>query len=83
MGAPTFYNAPNSNPATYAAAVTPGTPLARAARAFWIGGAGNLSLTMEDGTTIVFNGVPVGVFPVGAALVTSANTTATNIVALF
>lgn len=83
MAAPTFYSAPNSNPATYAAAVTPGTALGKPARAFYIGVAGNLALTMEDGTTTTFNNVPAGIFPVGAALVASSGTTATNIVALF
>lgn len=83
MAVPAFYSAPNSNPATYAAAVTPGTPLSKPARSFYIGVSGNLALTMEDGTTTTFANVPVGIFPVSASLVASSGTTATNIVALY
>ena len=83
MAVPAYPSAPNSNPATNAAAVTLDAPLARAARAFYIGGAGNLALTMEDGTTTTFQNVAVGIFPVGGRIVAASGTTATNIVALF
>lgn len=83
MAVPTFYSAPNGNPATFAAAVTPGTALSKPARSFYIGVAGDLVLTMEDGASVTFVGVQPGIFPVGSALVVSSGTTATSIVALY
>lgn len=83
MAAPGFSSTPNPNPATYAASVTPDTPLPRAARAFYVGGTGNLVLRMADGANQTFVGVPAGVLPIGSDLVVASGTTATNIVALF
>lgn len=83
MGAPNFSSTSSSNPATYAAVVTPGTSFGQPARAFYVGVSGNLVLTMGDGTNVTFLNVPVGVFPVGAVAVVAAGTTASGIVALY
>lgn len=73
-----------TNPATTGRAVTPGTALTKGpCRAFYIGVTGNLVLTHEDGTSITYPNVPVGVLPIGAAAVESSGTTATSIFALY
>jgi hypothetical protein len=69
-------------------AVTPGSPFSASdnslvAKALWIGGTGNVSIETIGGNTVVFNSVPVGIFPVAAKLINASGTTATNIVALF
>lgn len=58
--------------------------LGRTARAFWIGGAGNLALTMDDGSSLTFVGIPAGtILPVQATVVLNSGTTATDVLALF
>lgn len=74
------------SPAFDAAAVTPNdsVDLTVAARALYIGGAGNVELTTTGGTTLVFTGVPAGsILPVRTVRVLAGDTTATSIVALF
>ena len=52
-------------------------------RAFYIGGAGNLAVTMWGGATVTFQGLPVGtILPIRARSVTQTGTTATNVLAL-
>jgi hypothetical protein len=52
-------------------------------RALYIGGTGNLTVRMaEDGNTVLFSNVPVGIFPIQVDQVLNA-TTATDIVALY
>jgi len=62
-------------------AITPsGTVLANKAYGLYVGGAGNVTLTGEDGSDVVFVGVTAGtILPVVATYVKAA-TTATNIV---
>jgi len=74
-------------------AVTPGTafasPLARdghtpPTNAVYVGGAGNLSVTMADGSTLTFDGVTAGaMLNIAITAVASSGTTATNILALY
>lgn len=64
------------------AAVTPGTTTVEF-RALYIGGAGNVAVTMEDGSTATFTAVPVGtVLTIRVKQVLSVGTTATNILGL-
>lgn len=49
----------------------------------FIGGAGNLAVTMANGVDVTFIGIPVGFAPLSVKKVKSAGTTATNIVALY
>lgn len=54
------------------------------AKALYIGGTGNLVAVREDGTTVLFSALPVGIIlPINCKRVNSTNTTATLIVALW
>lgn len=80
-------NFPNQNdqsPAWRAVVVTPSTsPLARVTRALYVGGAGNVNVTMYGGGDCLFSGVPAGtILPIRVTHVLSTNTTATLIVAM-
>lgn len=75
----------DDNPAEGAVAVTPHdtTELATVCRALYVGGAGNVSVSM-GGSVVTFVGVPAGsILPIRTSLVRSTLTTATNIVALY
>lgn len=81
-----------SAPACDGAEVTPndGTDLAISSRALYVGGAGDLKVTMkgggfgETGSTITLQDVPAGtLLPLAVDRVFSTGTTATNIVALW
>ncbi|MGC2203668.1 MAG: hypothetical protein WA633_26425 [Stellaceae bacterium] len=74
-----------SDPAHYATAVTPSdtTDLAAASTAIFIGGAGNLRVTMLGGGSVTFAGLPVGWHPIRVTRVWATSTTATNIVAVW
>ena len=64
-------------------AVTPSDATPVNASALWIGGTGNLVVTMQDGQILTFTAVPAGVLlPISVSRVRAA-TTATNIVALY
>lgn len=53
-------------------------------RALYIGVTGNITVRMaEDGATVLFSNVPVGIFPIQVDLVKSTATSATNMVALY
>lgn len=76
------YDAPASN----AFAVTPadGSDLAHAARALFVGGAGDIKVDTLGGDTVTFTGVVAGsILPVRILKVYSTGTTATNIVAVY
>lgn len=52
-------------------------------RALYIGGTGNIAVTMRGGGNVTFNGVPAGlIFPINVSAVLNSGTTATGIVAL-
>lgn len=73
-------------PAHSATAVTPSdATVLPITRALYVGGAGNLAVTMgEDGNNVTFVGVLAGmVYPLQVSKVLATNTTATNIVALY
>lgn len=58
------------------------TVLSPTPRAIYVGGAGDLAVTMIDGTTVTFSGVPAGTtLPIRCSKVMAA-TTATNILGL-
>jgi hypothetical protein len=50
-------------------------------RAFYVGGAGNLAVTMWDGGNLTFVGAS-GILPIRASAVLSSGTTATDVIAL-
>lgn len=69
-----------------AAAVTPadGADLPHPAQALWVGGAGNVKVTMDSSGTVTFNGVAAGtMLPAAVTRVHATGTTATNILALW
>jgi hypothetical protein len=68
-----------------AVAVTPSdSTVFNQTRGLFVGGAGNVAVTMADGTTITFNGLAVGVVHLlSVKQVKATGTTATNIVALY
>lgn len=51
--------------------------------ALFIGGAGNLTVTMQNGIDLTLTGVPVGVLHLAVTKVKAAGTTATNMAALY
>lgn len=74
-----------SAPATRGEAVTPHdvNELARVSRALYVGGAGDLKVTMAEGDELTFSAVPAGsVLPLRVKKVFSTGTTATLIVAV-
>lgn len=72
-----------SAPAGGAFAVTPHNTNTIKATALYVGGAGNVAVTMEDGSQVTFTGVAAGsVLPIRVLRVHSTNTTATNIIGL-
>lgn len=74
-----------TTPATGVEAVTPHdtNELTNISRSVWVGGAGNLSVRMEDGTTAVLSGIAAGtLLPIRVRGINATNTTATLIVAL-
>lgn len=53
-------------------------------RGIYVGGAGNLAVTMVDGSTVTFTAISVGVIhDLSVSKVMATGTTATNIVALY
>lgn len=84
---------PNSEQATRvishgqvsAAAITPSDATVFAqTRGLYIGGAGNVAVTMADGASVTFNALTVGVVHLlSVKQVKATGTTATNIVALY
>lgn len=57
--------------------------LALGCRAFYVGGTGDLAVTMWDGGNVTFVGLPAGsILPIRAGTVLQTGTTATNVVAL-
>jgi hypothetical protein len=71
------------SPGFFGVAVTPGaSALANPSRGLYVGGAGNVAVTMAGGGDVTFSGVPAGmILPIRVTHVLGA-TTATNIIAL-
>lgn len=75
-----------TSPADNATAVTPSdsTDLAFNSRALYVGGAGNLVVTMAGGGDVTFTAVPAGsILPIRVNRVKATSTTATSIVNLY
>lgn len=75
-----------TSPADNATAVTPSdsTDLAYTSRALYVGGAGNIVVTMAGGGDVTFTAVPAGsILPVRVTRVKSTSTTATSIINLY
>lgn len=76
-----------TSPADNAVAVTPNdsTDLTYTTRAVYVGGAGNMVVTMAGGgSNVTFTGIPAGsLLPIRVSRILSTSTTATSIVALY
>lgn len=80
------YSVGLGSPYVGAEAVVPSdtVSLSSVSRALYVGGAGDLSLVFDDGTTAVLSAATAGSFlPVRVSRVNSTGTTATNVVSLF
>ena len=76
-----------TDPVRTAVAVTPSDSAdirsGQLTRGIYVGGPGNISVVMDNGT-VVFTGVAAGtVYPIRVSRVNATGTTATNILALF
>lgn len=75
------------NNALRVVAVTPSDAVALVdgvTKGLYVGGAGNISLLMADGTSATFNAIAIGVIhPLGVKRVNATGTTATNILAVY
>ncbi|HUF56671.1 MAG TPA: hypothetical protein VMM55_08950 [Thermohalobaculum sp.] len=74
-----------SSPGHSAADIVPadGTDLAVTSRALYVGGAGDLRVTMAGGQTVTFANLAPGILPVRVRRVHATGTTASGIVALW
>jgi hypothetical protein len=73
----------DTSPGESAVAVTPSDSTGVKSRALFVGGAGDLSVTMTSGQDCVFTGVLAGTLLPISVRVVKAATTATNIVAIY
>jgi hypothetical protein len=80
----TIGNPSASDPAHHAVTVTPSNSddLPAASTAIFVGGAGNLKVTMLGGEILTFNNVPIGWHPIRVTRVWTSST-ATNIIAVW
>ncbi len=80
-GAADQLDAPGSS--AFAIAPSDTVPLPSVTRGIWVGGAGNVSVVMRDGSTVVFVGVAVGtLLPLRVQQINATGTTATNMVGI-
>jgi len=73
------------SPATGGFAVTPtdGVDLLEVTRALYVGGAGDVQVTLQSGSTLIFSNVNAGTFlPIRAVRVLATGTTASSLVGL-
>jgi hypothetical protein len=74
------------DPGSNAAVITPndGTDLTYTSRALFVGGAGNIAVTMAGGQSVTFTGIIAGaLLPIRVSRILSTGTTATNIMAIW
>lgn len=74
------------SPLTNAASVTPHNTneLSYVTRALYVGGAGDVAVTMQDSGEVTFVGIPAGTtIPVRVKIVKATGTDATSIIALW
>lgn len=76
----------STSPAEHAAAITPHDTnvLTNVTRGVYVGGSGNLKVTMIGGETVTFVGLAAGVIhPIAAQIIWSTGTTATSIIGVW
>lgn len=87
MAAPTLsaipYPSTSDIPGQYASVLSADTTVAKT-RAVYVGGAGNLTVVMQDGSSCLFTAIPAGtMLPISITSYTTAGTTATAIVGIW
>lgn len=77
------YTSSLRDPVREAETVTPddGTDLNSVSRALYVGGQGDLRVTLVNGSDVIFRSAPVGWHPVRAQRVWATGTSATDIIA--
>ncbi len=85
QGLPNGVNPDLMMPAMHGEAVTPSdsAELTNVSRALIIGTAGNLTVVMADGTTLLITGCPAGVIPIRVKQVKSTGTAAVGITSIW
>jgi len=76
----------NFSPLTHAVAVTPHNTneLSYVTRAVYVGGLGDVAVTMQDSGNVTFADVPAGtILPIRVKIVKATGTTATDIIGLW
>ncbi len=69
--------------ASDAFAITPHDTTVQRAKGIYVGGAGDVAVKTEDGTTVTFTAPPVGtILPIRTTLILSTGTTATLLIGL-
>jgi len=73
------------DPTLHMAAITPhATTVIPRTTGIYVGGVGDVEVVTADGDTVIFVGCPVGlILPIRVTRVLAANTTATNLVAMW
>lgn len=77
------YSTGLGSPYVGAEVVTPSdtVPFSQVGRGLYVGGAGDVSVVLADGTSVTLKAVPVGTFlPIRASRVNATGTTATSMV---
>lgn len=78
-----FSNDPNSPAVAYSAITPADADLARPIRAFYVGGAGDITLTSPAGNVVTLVGLLAGVvYPFAAVRISATGTSASNIVGI-
>lgn len=84
---PEYHNMRDAtHPYNHAFPITPSNTvdLQQETRAIYVGGAGNLNVTLTDGIGVQFQAVPVGtILPISARRVAAVGTTATYLIGLW
>lgn len=77
------YSSSLRDPVRSAETVTPndGTDIGSVSRAVYVGGPGDLRVTLADGSDVIFRSAPVGWHPIRAQRIWASGTTATDIIA--
>lgn len=71
-------------PGVGAFTITPGNALVKNTRAVYVGGAGNMAVTMSDGTSVTFVGLLAGLmYPLQLSAVAAGGTTAFNLIGVY
>ena len=73
-----------TQPAGAGESLSVSTSVSALTRAVWVGGAGNMRVDLENGSTLTFDGIKAGsLLPIRVTRLRSLSTTATNIIGIW